>query len=240
LSSTAPGRNNTYKRIAEAAATAAAGAALAAIAWSIVDLAVAAAIVGGANGAIGGWRGIYRWRSVGGPLAFVLDSTWALPMTAAALVAHVAAAVQRARGNYVTELSERCNRHVYATGFTFRRGFMLTTGNVVSGVGDIRAKPRRAQTVAAHEHVHVWQARWFGPAYPLAYGLWWPLGAAWGVVRWALGGRNEKLRKVVDTVAYYSNPFEWWAYSREGRWPPPSALPRFTWRKPITGPQRLH
>lgn len=238
MTSSARGRNNTYTRIAEAAATAAAGAALAAIVWSMVDLALVAAIVGASNGAIGGYRRIYRWRSVDGPLAFVLDSTWALLTTGAGLVAHLAAAVQRGRGRFVTELSERCNRHVYAHGFTVRRGFMLTIGNVVNGVGDVSAQPRRAHTVATHENVHVWQARWWGPAYPLLYGLWWPLGAAAGVVVWMRGGRKERLGKVVDTTAYYSNPFEWWAYSREGRWPPPGTIGRMTWGRPLARPRR--
>ena len=85
------------------------------------------------------------WRLVGtplvpaatdtGPLAFALDSTWALPTTAAALLAHAMAALQRRSDNHVVELSERCDRHVYVRGLTVRRGFMLTIGNVVNGAG---------------------------------------------------------------------------------------------------------
>ncbi len=81
--------------------------------------------------------------------------------------------------------------------------------------------------------MHVWQARWFGPLYPLVYGVWTVLGALVGVVAWVLRGRKERLWKVIDTTAYYSNPLEWWAYSREGRWPPPAAIPELTWRSPI-------
>ena len=192
-----------------------------------------AAVVGGLNGAIAGWRRIYRWRSVAGVLAFVLDSTWALITTAAALFAHALALTQRTSGNYVVSLSERRDRHVYVRGFTLRRGFLATIGNVVSGVGLTKSPARRTRVVDRHEHLHVWQARWFGPLYPLLYGAWTLLGAVVGVVAWGVRGRDERLRAVVDTTAYYSNPFEWWAYSREGRWPPPAANADLTWRRPI-------
>ena len=191
-----------------------------------------AAIVGGLNGAIAGARRIHQWRSVSGLLAFVLDSTWALITTAGAIVVHALALTQRVPGNYVASLSERCDRHVYVKGFTLRRGFLTTVGNVVSGAGLPKSTSRR-RVIDRHEHVHVWQARWFGPLYPLLYGAWTVLGAVAGVVAWGVRGRDERLWKVIDTTAYYSNPFEWWAYSREGRWPPPAAIADLTWRRPI-------
>ena len=134
------------------------------------------------------------------------------------------ALAQRTPDNYVVSLSERRDRHVYARGFTLRHGFLTTIGNVVSGASG----PRRDRVVEQHEQVHVWQARWFGPLYPLLYGAWTLLGAIVGVVAWAIRGRRERLSKVVDTTAYYSNPLEWWAYSREGRWPPPAAIAELT------------
>jgi hypothetical protein len=198
-------------RLAEVAACAVLGAALAAVAWSLVDLAAAAAIVGGLNGAIGGARRIYCWRRASGVLAFVLDSTWALLTTAGALAVHAVALAQRAPGNYRAALSERRDRHVYARGFTPRRGFLTTVGNVVSGA----ARTRRSLVIDAHEHLHVWQARWFGPLYPLLYGAWTVLGAAVGVARWAVGGRRRRLWEVVDATAYHANPFERWAYHHQ-------------------------
>jgi hypothetical protein len=149
--------------------------------------------------------------------------------TAGALIVHAVAGVQRRPGNYVAALSERRNRHVYAGGFTLRRGFLTTIGNVVSGASGQRSR----RVVEEHEQVHVWQARWFGPLYPLLYGVWTLVGALVGVVAWTLRGRRERLWNVVDTTAYYSNPLEWWAYSREGRWPPPGAIADLTWRRPI-------
>ena len=94
-------------------AVAGGGGALAAAAWWRSASAPSPALVGAANGALAGHHRIYRWRTRTGPLAFVLDSTWALPTTAAALLAHAVAALQRRPGNYVAELSERCDRHVY-------------------------------------------------------------------------------------------------------------------------------
>ena len=188
-----------------------------------------AAVIGGLNGAIGGWHRIYRWRSLGGVVAFVLDSTWAIVTSAGALLVHAVALAQPTRGGYLPELSERRDRHVYSSGLTPRRGFLTTVGNVVSGAG----RTRRRDVVEIHEHAHVWQARWLGPLYPLLYLVWTVLGALLGVAAWALRGRRERLRNVVDTTAYYSNPLEWWAYSREGRWPPPGAISGLTWSQPI-------
>ena len=99
--------------------------------------ALEAAVAGAAGGALGGLRcrrSASRGRArsselptvssadgggrTGGagraaPLAFVLDSTWAVPMTAAALAAHAVAARQGDRGGYLADLSRRANRHVY-------------------------------------------------------------------------------------------------------------------------------
>ena len=108
-------------RVGEAAATTAVGAALAGVTWSIVGLGWPAAIVGGLNGLIGGWRRTYGWRSGRGVVAVLLDSTWAAPMTVSALVAHGVAVFTPARGGYVRALSERQDRHVYAGGLQLRR-----------------------------------------------------------------------------------------------------------------------
>ena len=46
----------------EAAAAGAAGGALGGLALSVVGLGWAGAVVGAANGVLGGWRGTYGWR----------------------------------------------------------------------------------------------------------------------------------------------------------------------------------
>lgn len=214
----------------ETAAAGVAGAALAGAAGALVGLAVPAAIVGGLNGAISGSRRIYDWRSPTGVSAFALDSSWALLTTTGGLVAH---AVAHLRGDpgYRPELSERRNRHVYERGFQPRQGFAITLGNVVNGAGDVE-RPRRAKLVTDHEDVHVWQARLFGPAYPLLYVGWMAAGGATGAAAWALRHRDQPFGKVVESYAYYLNPFEWWAYSRDDHWPPSGKVPGIGWRRP--------
>jgi len=223
-------------RSAEAALAGMAGAALAAVAGSLIGIAAPAAIVGAVNGVISGRRRIYSWRKPAGVTAFVLDSTWALGTTTAAVVSHGAGAL-RGEPGFTPALSERQNRHVYARGMTFRRGFAITYGNSVNGTGDT-SHPRRAKLVTDHEDVHVWQARWMGPLYPVLYGGWMVGGAVGGVFVWlARRGRIDaepaSLGKTIESCAYYLNPLEWWAYSRDDHWPPSGKVKGLGPAKPI-------
>ncbi len=216
--------------VAETLATAAAGAAIAGAVGSLFGLGIPAALIGGANGVISGRRRIYDWKSAKGVAAFALDSTWALTTTTAGLMAHGVAAV-RGEAGFAPQLSERQNRHVYARGFQPRKGFAITLGNVVNGAGDL-TKPRRAKLVTDHENVHVWQSRTFGPTYPVLYLGWAVGGGAAGALIWATKRRNERLSKVIESCAYYLNPFEWWAYSRDDHWPPQGKLDQLGWKRP--------
>jgi hypothetical protein len=221
----------------EAAATGAAGGALGGLALSVVGLGWVGAAVGAANGALGGWRATYAWRRPIGGLAFVLDSTWAFPLTAAALVTHGVAAVQPGRGGPLPGLGRRANRHVYARGFRLRRGFLVTIGNTVHGAGDgATMSARRRRVVTDHEDVHIWQGRWFGPLYPVLYGGWLVAGGVAGAAVWATRRRAEPFAKFVETCAYYLNPFEWWAYSRDDHWPPAHKVAGLGWRRPVVRP----
>lgn len=222
-------------RLAESVATGAAGAALGRLAGGLIDPTVGwvAAGVGGLNGLISGWRQVYSWRRRDGWLAFVLDSTWALVTTAASLLAHGVALVTGAAHNEPS-LSTRQNRHVYRRGAQLKKGFALTAGNVISGAGDID-KPRRHRLITDHEGVHVWQARCFGPVYPLVYLLWSIGGSIAGVAVWLRRGRQPRLGAVIQSCAYYANPFEWWAYSRDDHWPPSGAV-GVGWKKPAVRP----
>lgn len=223
--------------IVEGAATALAGGALGAFTGSWLGVAALGGAVGALNGAVGGWRGVYAWRRPSRWPAFVLDSTWALPMTLAALSAHAVALTGADRGGYVADLSRRQDRHVYAGGLRVRRGFVITIGNTINGVGDaVRVSDRRRRLVTDHEDVHVWQARWLGPAYPVLYVGWAALGALVGLVVWLVGRRDEPVSRVVDTCAYYLNPLEWWAYSRDGVWPPSGVVRGLGWRRPAVRP----
>lgn len=215
----------------EAVAASAAGAALAGAVGSLVGAAAPAALIGGVNGFISGRRGIYDWRSAKGVGAFVLDSTWALTTTFSGVVAHGVGAL-RGDAGYSDALSRRRNRHVYARGFQPRRRFATTFGNVINGAGDV-TKPRRAKLVTDHEDVHVWQARGFGPLYPVLYLGWMAGGGIAGALVWLLRRRDEPFTKVVESCAYYLNPFEYWAYSRDDHWPPSGLLPSIGPKRPI-------
>lgn len=220
----------------EAAAVGVFGGVFAGVVGAPLGLAVPFAAVGAANGVVTGWRRIYAWGCADGPVAFALDSTWALPMTAAGLVSQVLGLVRR-RPGFDAPLSVRANRMVFARGFVPRRGFAITVGNVISGAGDTRV-PRRRRLVTDHEDVHIWQSRWFGPLYPLMYGSWMLVGGVVGAGVWVARGRREPFAKVVESCAYYLNPLEWWAYSRDDHWPPSGKVPGLGWRKPIVRPLR--
>lgn len=216
-----PVGDDSARSSAEAVAVGVVGAVLSGAVCGLVGgrfVGLAAGAVGLANGAVSGWRGVYDLSSLRGRAAFVLDSTWALPTTFAGVVSH---AVGRLRGEpgYVHALSHRRNRHVYERGFQPRRGFATTFGNVVNGAGDT-SHPRRAKLVTDHEDVHVWQARWFGPLYPVLYVSWMIGGGIGGAVLWVLRRRDQPFTRVVESCAYYLNPFEYWAYSRDAHWPP--------------------
>lgn len=194
------------------------------------------AVVGAANGVLAGWHRIHDLRRPRALLAFVLDSTWSLPSTAGSLVSHAIAWSRVDRGRRSHRLSVHRDRHVYATGLSLRRGYALTVGNVVSGAGDVdgdeRPSARRRALVDRHEDLHVWQARWLGPIYLVAYASWMVVGAAVGTARW-LRSRRNSLFAEVEAAAYVANPFEWWAYSRDGNWPPRGALVERVWQRPL-------
>lgn len=212
----------THPNVVETAASAVAGGALGWLVARPFDLGALGALVAGANGALSGARNVYDWRRPVGVAAFVVDSTWSIVNTAAALVLHGASAV-RGDSRFVDDLSRRSNRHVYARGFTLRRDFALAVGNVVTGAGDVDPSSprgrRRRQLVERHEGLHVTQARVLGPLFPVLYGGWMLGGAVWGTALW-LRHRREPWFRLVESAAYYRNPFEVAAYRRDGVWPP--------------------
>jgi hypothetical protein len=227
-------RASRWGRPLEAAATTIGAGALAALVGVPLGVPLPLGAIAAANGAICGWHGAYDWRTRRGWTAAVLDSTWALVMTTGALASHVAGAI-RGDAQYVEALSHRQNRLVYQRGLRLRRGFAVTIGNVVSGAGDV-STPRRQRLVTHHEDVHVWQARWFGPFFPVIYVGWMVAAGAGGAVLWATRRREERFTRVVETCAYYLNPFEWWAYSRDGNWPPRRMVSGLGWRRPMVRP----
>lgn len=173
--------------------------------------------VAAVNAVISAVRGVYDITCSRGLVALIVDSTWALVMTAAAMAAHGVAAVAAVMGRspgYDATASRGSTMHIYRRGLVVRGGYAVTLGNVVSGAGDMSVQSRHA-LVWDHERVHVAQARWWGPTYPVLYLAW----MLWGTVRaglcWAAtGGRGgwSALVRSVDTAAYLRNPFERQAY----------------------------
>ena len=190
--------------------------------------------VAAANGLFGGARGIYAWHSPGGVAAFVLDSSWALLSTALGVLVN-AYNTLRPGTRYAPEFSERENRHVFAGGFALKRGFANTQGPVVSNAGLGRDEPlwRRRDLIERHEGLHVWQQRWFGPIHPLVYALWGVFGlfagGLYGIASRERRRRGVRIGELVETAAYYDNPFEYWAYRNDGRWDRCGAQPVLKW-----------
>ena len=222
-------------RVAESVVAGAAGAVLGGVLGGLIAPAVgwSAAVVAGTNGVISGWRRIYSWRRRDGWIAFVLDSTWNSAPIVGSLLAHGIALVRH--GDFEASLSTRQNRHVYRGGATLKKGYALTAGNVISGAGDVD-RPRRRRLITDHEDVHVWQSRWFGPIYPLVYGMWFVGGSVAGFFLWLRRRPKERLGSLVESCAYYTNPFEWWAYSRDDHWPPSGKALGVGWRKAAVRP----
>lgn len=226
------------RSLPEAAAAAIAGAILGGLTGRMVRLPLVGAAVGAVNGAVTGYRGIYDWTSRAGKAAFVLDSSWALPTTAAGAVVGLVNSTTPG-ADFVEELSVRKNRQVFGKGVRVRRRFATTMGNVVTnasaaGQYDLREESvrgaRRRSLIEIHEDLHVWQTRWFGPFFPLLYGGWMAAGVVAGFLGWLRHGGS--LGRAIETVSYYDNPFEFWAYVAHEYWPPNGVHPKLAWRAP--------
>ena len=228
-------------KAAEGLATGAAAAFLACVLLSPLEAYSSAlprtgAAVAGLNGLVSGAVGIYSWRRVQGWLCFLLDSTWGLVGVLAGLALHLANRFHR-NPAYLLEMSRRSNRHVYEGGFSARAGFVLALGNVVSAGGgtvglrgDSPMAVRRRRLVDVHEGTHLLQNRLLGPLYTSVYLGWMLVAGAAGLVVGMLTDRRS-LWRVVETFAYYNNPFEYWAYRKDRYWPPHGAHPRYVWAR---------
>lgn len=212
------------------------GTALGWVTGLLLGLEWVGASIAGLGGLIAGWHQIYDWRTVGGWVGFGLDSTWGLVGTAGSLFFHL---LQRVlpTGVYRPELSRRKGRHVYAGGYRLKAGFATAIGNVITNADglsglDGAGGPRRRLLIDRHEMLHVWQHRWFGPLFPTLYTAWFVLGAVVGFVL-AIANRRP-VAKAVLTVAYYDNPFEYFAYRRDEYWPPAGADENLTWKRRAT------
>jgi hypothetical protein len=190
----------------------------------------------GINGLFGGIRQVYKWRSVPGWFAFVADSSWALISTTLGNILNVANLFWP-DSEYRADFSKRRNRHVFRGGFALKPGFANTQGCVISNAGKRKDEPLENQRdfIENHEGLHVWQQRWFGPLYPLGYLVWAVIGLVVAIGYWVFSPRRRaaktRLGRLVETAAYYDNPFEYWAYKNDDHWETNSAEPALKWRR---------
>jgi len=195
--------------------------------------AVATGVAAGLNGALGGLRQVYDWRTGKGWFAFAADSTWGLAGTTLGTLLHLANLI-RPGATYRADLSRRRHRHWFDGGLRLRPGFVWTLGNVVSSPPTDRAPATgdRWHIIERHEDIHVWQNRILGPLYLAGYAAWFVLGLVVGTVVWVIRRGNPGLFRLVETAAYYDNPFEYCAYRRTGHWEDNPADPTLKWRRP--------
>jgi RHS repeat-associated protein len=179
--------------------------------------------MGGMNGLISGINKTYDWTSVEGWFGFISDSTWSLLGTSLGNIVHVINLFDSS-AKYRSDLSQRKNRHVYEGGFGLKEGFAFTQGNVISNLPS-DASPA---LLDIHETLHIWQQRFFGPIFQVTYVAWAVGGAIVGSVAW-LFHTDQSYVSFVETAAYYDNPFEYWAYKKQGYWRPKGANPIIAW-----------
>ena len=165
-------------------------------------LVVLATLVGAATGYTGGRYEAYDWRSKGW-LQFLADVTWGLAGSSVAAVMH---GVNHALGH--RPLDRRTGIHRYDAGFTTGKRFAFTQGAVMSY---LRSKP--GEPLHIHERVHVMQHRVFGPIFPITYLAW---SVSIGAVAIVASGVLPGFKDRIEGWAYFSNPWEVWAYQVHG------------------------
>ena len=167
--------------------------------------------------------GIYNFRDWRGWTAFLLDYTWGAPGTALGYGVQIVNAFYP-NSDYDPALSALVGSHVYRGGIGLP-GFATTMGNVTTHLG---TGPGADDVMINHEEVHVWQNRLFGPLFQTSYLGWAAGGYAVGTGYWLLHP-NQDWFSLVETAAYYDNPWEVWAYANDHNWPPPGANPAVLW-----------
>ena len=172
--------------------------------------------MGGLNGLYSGVHGIYNWESPSGYFAFLADSTWGLLGTSLGNIVQTINIISGAK--YRGDLSRRKNRTVYEGGVYLARDDAFTQGNVISnaaaGSGQIDMN-----LINNHESLHILQNRIFGPVFQGVY-IAWGVGALFVATGYKVFNTDHKWGDLLETAAYMDNPFEYWAYSNQGYWPP--------------------
>lgn len=190
---------------------------------SAVGTGVADAAIYDANLLIQREFGIYNFGDWRDWAAFALDYTWGAPGTALGYGVQLVNAFYP-NANYDPALSALAGSHVYRGGIGLP-GFATTMGNVTTHLG---TGPGATDVMLNHEEVHVWQNRLFGPLFSTSYAAWTVGGYFVGTGYWLLHPDQDWF-SLVETAAYYDNPWEVWAYANDNNWPPPGANPALLW-----------
>lgn len=168
--------------------------------------------------------GIYNFGDWRGWAAFLLDYSWGFPGTALGYGVQVINQFTPNAGGYDSALSALVGSHVYRGGIGLP-GFATTMGNVTTHLG---TGPGADDVMINHEEVHVWQNRLFGPLFSTSYAGWMAGGYLVGTGYWLLHPDQDWF-SLVETAAYYDNPWEVWAYGNDHNWPPPGVNPALLW-----------
>ncbi|HEY6970180.1 MAG TPA: RHS repeat-associated core domain-containing protein, partial [Candidatus Angelobacter sp.] len=185
-------------------------------AGSAVALSGVFGTMGGLNGLLSGMHQIYDWEHPGGWLAFLSDSTWGLLGTSLGNIVQVLNIIGGAK--YRSDLSFRQNRNVYEGGIYISKDDAFTQGNVISNAGR-GGKGVSMNLIDNHESIHILQNRIFGPLFQAVYIVWLVGGFIVGSVFW-LFHTDHDYGSIIETMAYYDNPWEYWAYSNQNYWQP--------------------
>jgi len=191
---------------------------------SAAETGVADTAINDANLLIQRELGIYNFRDWRGWAAFLLDYTWGFPGTALGYGVQAINAFYPNGGGYDPAFSALVGSHVYRGGIGLP-GFTTTMGNVTTHLG---TGPGADDVMINHEEVHVWQSRLFGPLFQTSYAAWAVGGYFVGTGYWLLHPTQDWF-SLVETAAYYDNPWEVWAYANDNNWPPPGANPALLW-----------
>lgn len=172
--------------------------------------------MGGLNGLLSGMRGIYDWEHPSGYLAFLADSTWGLLGTSLGNVVQICNIIGGAK--FRDDLSHRQNRNVYENGIYIAKDDAFTQGNVISNA-IAGGKTIDMDLINNHESLHILQNRIFGPIFQVVYVVWMVGGFIVGSIFW-LFHTDHSYGDIIETAAYFDNPWEYWAYSNQGYWQP--------------------
>ena len=154
-----------------------------------------------------------------GWVGFALDHSWAL-LTSSASLSATSSPPCLARARPVPELSGAAEPPRVPRRPPVRPGFVLTSATR-SAVPATSIGRRSERLIKIHEDVARVADTGVRPALSPRLRSCWavvvgPAACTVGVCT----RRASRSALYVEGWAYYLNPFEWWAYSREGRWPP--------------------